>query len=392
MFAKKDFMNVTWEQACCYTLSRLFMYEPIVPKTIVSRMGDASGIFEMDKAGLRQAMGPYSKRVDALEGADVEKYGIELEKILSGGYNYLIYSDEAFPSLLGECEDAPVGFFYRCAGSAKEVFKRQCISVVGTRDVSSYGKDWCGRIVHSLALSRDKPTIVSGLAFGVDIVAHQTALEEGLPTIAVLGTGIDLIYPRQHEMYSERILSRPDCAIVSEYPPGAGVSAVNFLGRNRIIAGLSRALVLVESKLRGGGMTTARQAWSYNRDVFAVPGRNDDVRSQGCNMLIHAHLAEPLVSCEEFLKSLNYRVERMSSGDILLQLRQHYEGSMDRSKIKCAEDILHLVKNNRDIDTESIAATLKCSIGEVLSLVGRLETDGFLCVDLLRRCSLGRRR
>jgi len=383
-------MEITLEMACSYALSRIFAYEPRVSRTIVCQMGDASSIFGMTQEQLRELMGPYNKRAEALLNADVSKYEKELGDILSRDYRYIIHSDKDFPKMLSECEDAPVGLFYRSGSSPGEIFGRQSVSVVGTRDISSYGKDWCTRIVRSLGESSGKPCIVSGLAFGVDITAHQAAMEAGLPTIAVLGTGIDAIYPRQHEIYAEQMLSRSGCAIVSEYPPDAGVNATNFLSRNRIIAGISRALVLVESKLKGGGMTTARQAASYNRDVFAVPGRNDDIRSQGCNMLIHSHLAEPLISCEEFLKSLDYRMKRTSNADLIRSCREFYDGSMDRVKIKWAEEILHIVKNNRDIDIEDIAATMKLPIGEVLAVICRLETDGFLRVDLLQRCCLGR--
>jgi len=367
------------------------MYEPRVAREIVNRLGDASSLFEMEEIQIRELMGPYNKRADAVCGVDIEKYRKELRDILADGqYRYLIHSDEGFPVLLSECEDAPVGFFYRSGSSPQEIFSRECISVVGTRDISSYGKDWCGRIVRCLEFSNVRPAIVSGLAFGVDITAHQAAMEADLPTIAVLGTGINVIYPHQHEMYADQLLRRPGCAIVSEYPPNVDVTAVNFLSRNRIIAGLSRALVLVESKLKGGGMTTARQAASYNRDVFAVPGRNDDLRSQGCNMLIHAHLAEPLISCEEFLKSLDYKIRKQNGSEIMKDCRDYYDGSMDRVKIKWAEEILRVVKNNRDIDIDDIAATMNMPVHQVLSLVGRLENDGFLRVDLLRRCSLGR--
>jgi len=364
------------------------MYEPRVARMIVDLLGEATSLFEMDQVRIREMMGPYNRRADAVCGADIEKYRKELEGILDEGqYRYLIHNDDAFPVLLSECEDAPVGFFYRSGSSPQEIFARESVSIVGTRDISSYGKDWCGRIVNCLGESTVRPCIVSGLAFGVDITAHQAALEADLPTIAVLGTGINVIYPHQHEMYAAQLLRRPGCAIVSEYPPDVGVTATNFLSRNRIIAGLSRALVLVESKLKGGGMTTARQAASYNRDVFAVPGRNDDLRSQGCNMLIHAHLAEPLVSCDEFLKSLDYKMRREKSADMLKRCREYYDGSMDRVKIKWAEEILRLVKSHRDIDIDDIAATMNLPVRDVLALVGRLETDGFLRVDLLRRCS-----
>ena len=124
--------------------------------------------------------------------------------------------------------------------------------------------------------------IVSGLALGVDITAHAAALEGGLPTVGVSPVGIDDVYPRRHVPFVERMCATPGCALVTDYPPGTFPAAFSFIRRNRIIAGLAGSTVLIESRIKGGGMITARLAAGYGRDVFAVPGRIDDIRSQGC--------------------------------------------------------------------------------------------------------------
>ena len=178
------------------------------------------------------------------------------------------------------------------------------VAVVGTRDISPYGREWCERIVHALARTSPKPLIVSGLAIGTDICAHKAALEASLPTIAVMATGTDTIYPYRHRQIAEKMSGTQGCALVTDYPPGTAPLPVNFLRRNRIIAGLSHATILVESKIKGGGMMTCRLAFSYDRDVYALPGRADDLRSQGCNHLIRARMAEPLTSEEDIIDSL----------------------------------------------------------------------------------------
>lgn len=385
MFAEKNMENK--EMIAAFALSRIFCYEPRLARTIVDTIGASDTIFSLDRDTLTEVMGPFNKYKNSILGTRLENVAEELERILGCGYNYIWYGHPAFPQSLAFCEDAPVGFFLRSGDTPENVFRDECISMVGTRDMTSYGREWCRRLTESLGRTRERPTIVSGLAYGIDVNSHIGALENGLPTIAVLGNGIDTIYPPGHSKIAGRICETPGCGIISEYPPSACVNATNFLSRNRIIAGLSKATVLVESRLKGGGMTTARQAFSYGREVYAVPGRNDDIFSQGCNSLIQEHLAEPLTSCESFLGSLGYTVVKRS-GYGQKKADEFYSGNMDRQNIQKVSRMLLLIRNNRGISATDIADRLDIQFAEAISLLARLESDGFIDMDFLQRCSI----
>lgn len=375
------------EDVCTFALSRIFQFDPRISKALAAAFGSCSLLLEQDRGKVVEALGPYSKYREAILNLDLGKEERLLDSILATGVRYLIHNDPDFPMLLSQCEDAPIGLFVRSSDSFRNIFGSSCVSVVGTRDMSSYGENQCRRIVETLSHAKTRPAIVSGLALGIDITAHRTALENGLPTIAVLGTCIDTIYPAAHYNWAEQIIRTPRCAVISEYAPGTDVRKISFLGRNRIIAGLSGATVLVESRIKGGGMTTARLASSYNRSVYAVPGRSDDVRSQGCNLLIHAMTAESIISPEEFFKSMGLGRLAASAGKKKLSVDKFYGGSMDRIQLELLSRIMGLVRSERDISVTDIAQRLDIGMAAALSMTARLEADGFLNIDVLQRCS-----
>ena len=223
----------------------------------------------------------------------------------AGGFRFIGFGDGDYPALLAECEDPPLGLYYNASSTPTEVFEmRPCISVVGTRDLSPYGRDWCRKLVLAMGEASVPPCIVSGLAFGADGIAHRTALECGLTTVGVMATGIEKVYPWQHAELAGQMVRTPGCAVVTDYPSGSSPVALNFVRRNRIIAGLSRATVVVESRTKGGSLITAKYACDYNRDVFALPGRADDVRSAGCNSLIRQRMADIVTDPEDLVERL----------------------------------------------------------------------------------------
>ena len=264
------------------------------------------------------------------------------------------------------------------------------IAVVGTRDISPYGKEWCAKVVGGLAETQQKPLIVSGLALGTDICAHRTAIEQGLPTIAVMPTGADAVYPHRHLAFADQLCHTPGCALITDYPPGTSPLPVNFLRRNRIIAGLSHATVLIESKIQGGGMMTARLAFSYDRDVFALPGRVDDLRSQGCNKMIAEKVAEPLVNVEDFIKSIGLDRASVSSNrtDLPTMLDSFYRGSVEKDTIREMAALLECIRKNRGATVEELGIMTGIEYGKTSSLTAMLELDGFISIDLLQRCCI----
>lgn len=231
-----------------------------------------------------------------------EKHGTELDNemaaIASSGIRMVFFGEQGYPKALEELPDAPVMLFVRSETDPEELFNSRHIckykAVVGTRDMSPYGKAATEKIVSEYRRTSPSTVFVSGLAIGIDTTAHKSALAEGFRTIAVLPTGLDTVYPNCNRKLAETIAGTPGCALVSPFAPGTAPEPVNFLLRNRVIAGLCLTTIVVESKAKGGALVTARAAFSYGRKVYAVPGRIEDYRSEGCNALIQEGTAELL--------------------------------------------------------------------------------------------------
>ena len=379
------------EKACLCALSRIFGFEPKTGLALIERMGCASAVFAMDKDGLDELLGPYCKQRFQIRQAAVFEAARELETLEKTGVEFVGWGQEGYPLLLTECPDPPIGLYIKSTTRPQDLWTRpKNIAVVGTRDISPYGKEWCAKVVGGLAETQQKPLIVSGLALGTDICAHRTALEQGLPTIAVMPTGPDAVYPHRHLAFADQLSHTPGCALITDYPPGTSPLPVNFLRRNRIIAGLSHATVLIESKIQGGGMMTARLAFSYDRDVFALPGRVDDLRSQGCNKMIAEKVAEPLVNVEDFIKSIGLDRASVSSNrtDLPTMLDSFYRGSVEKDTIREMAALLECIRKNRGSTVEELGIMTGIEYGKTSSLTAMLELDGFISIDLLQRCCI----
>lgn len=375
------------EKACLCALNRIFGFTPKTGLALISHIGSASGIFSLSHDELSSALGKRSSVTAQITASSVDKAAAELERLKEMGIGFVGWTEDEYPDLLRECEDAPVGLYVRSDTPMQDLWLPQRrIAVVGTRDISPYGREWCLRTVSALACADDKPVVISGLALGTDFLAHRTALEYGLPTIAVMATGPDDVYPARHRDFAEKIARTPRCALITDYPPGTVPMPVNFLRRNRIIAGLSDSTILIESKIKGGGMMTSRLAFSYNREVYALPGRADDIRSQGCNQLIKSKIAEPITSTDELIDSLGLKCT--GRREISLNpdtVGQHYKTlSEDRVRNICR--IMALIRKRRGISIEDVAVETGLSYGVTSDIIGMLEMDGFISLDLLQRC------
>ena len=224
---------------------------------------------------------------------------------------------------------------------------------------------------------------------GVDVCAHAAALEHGLPTIGVMATGIDGVYPSVHRGIASRMASTEGCALVTDYPPGTRPQAINFLRRNRIIAGLSLATVLVESKMEGGGIITAELAFEYDREVFALPGRADDVRSEGCNRIIRSKIAEPLTDLPGFVSALGLGVlTRRSKALLSEEINRLFAEQVSPEDLARLQQVAALIKSKRGIEIEDIAAKCGMEYRDALLYTGMLEGEGIIYTDLLKRCSI----
>lgn len=377
------------EKACLCALNRIFGFEPKTGLDLISHLGSASGIFRMREDELDGILGPFSRHRGKICRKAMDEAAEELTSLSAKGIQFCGITEKSYPSLLKECEDAPIGLYVRSNTDTSELWTESSLAVVGTRDISPYGKEWCRRLVNGLALTDRQPAIISGLALGTDIEAHKTALEAGLPTIAVMATGPDSIYPFRHRETAERIASTPGCALVTDYPPGTAPLAINFLRRNRIIAGLSRATILVESKIRGGGMATCRLAFSYHREVYALPGRIDDIRSQGCNELIKRQIAEPITSLSSLVSDLGMKVlDSSAKTDGIAELRQYYRNRIGEEDLSLICAVVNAIRKKRAVTAEELAGLLKADYSRITALTGILEIDGFISKDLLQRCSI----
>ena len=379
------------EKACLCALSRIFGFEPKTGLALIERVGCASAVFALDKDELDEILGPYCRLRCQIRQSAVFDAARELETLEKNGVEFVGWGQEGYPLLLTECPDPPIGLYINRATRAQDLWSRpKNIAVVGTRDISPYGKEWCAKVVEGLADTQQKPLIVSGLALGTDICAHRAAIERGLPTIAVMPTGPDAVYPHRHLAFADQLSRIPGCALITDYPPGTAPLPVNFLRRNRIIAGLSHATVLIESKIKGGGMMTARLAFSYDRDVFALPGRVDDIRSQGCNKMIAEKIAEPLVSVEGFIKSV--ALDRASIGtnrtDTLALVESLYGESCSKDTVREMAALLECIRKNRGATVEELGAMTGIEYGKTSSLTAMMELDGFISIDLLQRCCI----
>ena len=271
-------------------------------RNLISIYGSAEQVFSRKSintriSGLGDIIISENDRDEALRRAEAETKFIEKNNITT----YFVL-DEEYPYRLRECEDAPT-ILYR-KGEANLDAER-LVAVVGTRNMTAYGRELTDNFICQIPKTIGNIAIVSGLAYGVDGEAHKAALRENIPTIAVVGHGLDMVYPKRHKQLAENIL---ECggAIVSEYPTNTVVDPSNFVQRNRIIAGLSDATVIIESACKGGTLLTAQAANSYNRDVFAFAGRVDDKFSQGCNNLIKTNQAQMITDTADMLDILEW--------------------------------------------------------------------------------------
>lgn len=379
-----------YSKVCALALNTIFGYEPKFSHNIIDALGSAEAVFGLPPEELRRVFGPFNRYLGEIDGKALEEAEKEFDRLTAEGIRIVDIYDKCYPELLRDCPDAPVALYVRSSTPAGELFgARPAVSVVGTRDLSPYGREWCRRIVEAVGQAPSRPTIVSGMAIGVDITAHLAALDSGLPTIGVLPVGIDDVYPRRHRAVAERMAATPGCALITDYPPGTSPVAFNFLRRNRIIAGLGQATVLVESKEKGGGMMTARLAAGYGREVVALPGRIDDLRSLGCNLLLREKVAEPVVSLRTLPQQLGlgaYDLRRKEGLEAAVRRRLAEE--LPPEEVEVAVRLALAVKCTRGICFDELCAGTDLDYADVSRFASLLESEGFIGIDLLQRCSI----
>ncbi len=346
-------------------LSRAKYIGPISAKLLLERMGSAEAIFTERERLLSNFPKLQKKILDELRRSELideaksivawaEKQNVQLRFI----------DDEDYPHRLKQCPDAPILIYTK--GLFDQWNQPFALSVVGTRNISHYGQQCTERILGDLAELFPSALITSGLAYGVDITAHRQALAKGLPTLSVLAHGLDRIYPAVHQRTAQEILEHG--AWISEYPPNTKPERYNFIARNRIIAGLSDATLVVEAGAKSGSLSTANLAVDYDREVLAIPGRVGDRYSEGCNHLIASMKASLVSSADDIVRLMGW--ERQD-GCFMQSLQFAEEEPLD-------DPILRLIKEKQPIHINDLARQLGEDMLALSNKLFDLELDGVI--------------
>ncbi|MCC6252545.1 MAG: DNA-protecting protein DprA [Bacteroidia bacterium] len=272
-------------------------------KKLIASCGSAEAVFKAKKEHLLkiEGIGEYIAQ-SVVKQKVLQRAETEIKFITNNKIRPVFYLDNEYPQRLKQCTDAPVMLYYK--GNAN-LNNRKILSIVGTRKATEYGKQFCAKLITEL--KQFNPLIVSGLAYGIDICAHKESLKNDIETVAVVAHGLDMIYPGQHKATSEKMIKQG--GILTDFISGTKPDRENFPKRNRIVAGMCDAVIVVEAGITGGALITAEIANSYSRDVFALPGRVGDEFSAGCNKLIKINKAALIESVDDIVYLLGWLQE-----------------------------------------------------------------------------------
>ena len=339
-------------------------------RKLVSHFGSVEAIFHepyrnlIKIPGIGSGIAKYISDRSYLDTAEKEA-----EYVTNNNIRTHFYLDNDYPFRLRQCDDSPVVFFFKgnCNLDASKI-----LSVVGTRNATARGRELCDKIIEGLAAGHSDLIIVSGLAYGIDIASHKAALAHNLQTIGVLAHGFKTTYPAIHASTAKSMVNKG--GLITDFLSDALPERNNFLKRNRIIAGLSDATLVVESGIKGGALITADIANSYNRDVFAIPGRPDDQWSAGCNSLIRSNKAF-LTECSDDIEYfLNWKPEKSKP---VIQ-RTLFSDLDETEKI-----IFELLSKQGELTIDTICRSLNIPVYKLSSLLLQMEFKGLL------KCSPG---
>ena len=354
------------EQIYTLALTRIPGLGLIGACNLVRTLGSASTIFQHRKE-LKELIPEVSdKLIKALDCPEAfQRAEQELEFAEKNQIQCLTLDNPSYPSRLRECEDAPLALFYR---GNSPLNTQRVISIVGTRHATKYGEDLCASFMQDLADLCPDTLIVSGLAYGIDIHAHRNALEQGFPTIGVLAHGLDRIYPSAHRKTAIEMMDHG--GLLTEFMSGTNPDRQNFVRRNRIVAGMSDATIVVESAAKGGALITAELAESYHRDCFAFPGRATDIYSAGCNELIKSNRASLILSAEDFVHAMGWNTTHRKPKEAI---QQELFQNLNEEEQKIV-DILQ--QSNEGIQINTLVVKANIPIHHISTLLFELEMKG----------------
>jgi DNA processing protein len=336
-------------------------------KLLCDTFGSASAVFNAALHELEKI-----ENIGEIKARSIKKYRDfaraekEVDFIEKYGIKPLFLTDNSYPQRLLNCFDPPAMLFYK--GTA-ELNSSRAVAIVGTRNNTEYGKYITEKLVKALA--GVNAVVISGLAFGIDTIAHKCSLKYGIPTIGVLGHGLDTIYPAENSNLAKQMIMYGG-GLLTEFRSNTKPDKHNFPSRNRVVAGISDATIVVESGIKGGSNITANLAWGYNRDVFAVPGRSTDVKSEGCNRLIRENKAMLLDDPDQLITMMGWNDPGRKT--VMLQRQLFPEINAVEKKI------LELLKKDEDISIDELNFKCGFSSSSIASALLNLEMQGVLKV------------
>ena len=339
---------------------------PVLARQLIAHCGSPEAVFRTKKKSLERIPGIGHERASVIQRSDVRhRAEQELEFIRRHKVLLVPYFDKRFPRRLRTYDDAPLLLFAKGNGTLNPL---RAVAVVGTRFMTHHGRTLTEQLVEELA--HYGVTVVSGLAYGVDVTAHRAALQHGLPTFGVVAHGLDRIYPSVHRGVAEKMLENG--GLISEFPSGVKPDRDNFPARNRIVAGMTDATIVVESAEKGGALITAEFANDYNKEVFAFPGRPGDIYSRGCNRLIGTHKAQLMENATQLAQYMNWVLTDSGKASVQTKLPLDTACSADEEKV------LHYLRKNGATHLDQIAWDCSKPVSSISSLLLQLEFKGLV--------------
>lgn len=332
-------------------------------KKLIAYCGGVEAVLNESAKNLRKIPGISGKLISSIRSANVMREAEEeMAFIEKNNIETIFYLGDKYPKRLKHCIDSPILLYYK--GNA-DLNATKVLSIVGMRQITDYGQEICEQIVSSFA--NTNTLIVSGLAYGIDTCSHRSSLKYGLNTVGVLGHGLDRIYPQQNIKLAKQMLEQG--GLLTEFRKGNLPERMHFPQRNRIVAGMADATLVVESKAKGGSLITAQMAFDYNRDVFAVPGRPKDENAAGCNNLIRYNIAQLIHSGEDIKKILNWEDSTRTSApqkQLFVDLNENEQKVVD------------VMQNDRDNSIDELSIESGLSMSKTAAILLGLEFKGIV--------------
>jgi DNA processing protein len=339
----------------------------VIARQLIGAFGSAEAVFKENQRTLEKLPGIGKTISSEIKSVDVmRKAEKEYNFVIKNGIDTYFYTDESYPHRLRECQDAPLILYFK---GKTDLNPQRCVSIVGTRNSTDYGHSLIMELLSEVSKVIPNLLVISGLAYGIDIRAHREALRNSLPTAAVLAHGLDRIYPHVHRQTAVDMLK--DGGLLTDFPSGTNPDRPNFIRRNRIVAGLSDATIVVESAAKGGSLITADIAFSYSRDVFAYPGRVTDQYSAGCNRIIKENKAGLITCAADFIKAMGWEV---SENKKPIQQTIVFDDDLDEAE----RAIISIMQSEPEVHVNQLARDSGCSVQDISVKMFELEMKGLI--------------